>query len=387
MNHIELMDASLICMAVNKASSIKEDNVIFGGKYKFTQRIKRKISRSDWISSRNLPILLRGGRSDTNGNRKAELNIIDDNSILLKFNKNTHIRVQLPKLSKEHKKHLYILQSLCESNKTGFSLEVSHDSISVIFDDNILKESRSNIINDRILSFDMNPNFIGVSIIEWKSELDNKIIHKEIISIKNINDLTHNGYMTNKRKHETMHISKYITTLALHYKCQVVAFEQLSLSTSDKGKGSKYNRLVNNYWIRTAFISNIKKRCNMSDISFQEIVPQYSSFIGQLNNPNDYDSVAASIEISRRAFLYRKMYVDKTMNPGNIIFPVFNIGQLILRWKDRLGDIPNNIESWKSLYNWIKKSKSSYRFLFSPISEKLFELYSRNSYINRYIIT
>jgi len=386
MNNIEMLDASLIKMAVNKAKGINDDKVVFGGRYNMRRRSQKKISHMQWLETRNSPLLLRGSSSDPNGNRKAKLNIIEDNSIELKFNKDNHIKVHLPHMNKEQAKNLCLLQTFCEEHKSCFSLEVSPQSVSIIFDENILRVARPNFIRDRNLTFDMNPNSIGLSVIDWKSETEKTIIHKEIISIKNINDLDHNLYMTNKRKHENIQIAKYIVQLALHFQCQTIAFEKLSMPSSDKKKGRGYNKLVNNYWIRNAFVSNIKKRCNIADVAFQEIVPQYSSFIGQLNNPDDYDSVAASIELSRRSFLFRKVYLEKSIKPRSIIFPAFNIDYLNFRWKDCFGNISSSIDSWTSLYQWLKKSKASYRFLFSPKNEKFFKLNSWKSLTNRYIL-
>jgi hypothetical protein len=386
MNNIDMLDASLIKIAVNKAKGIDGDNVVFGGRYNMKRRSQQKITHEQWKKTRNLPILLRGSSSDTNGNRKAKLNVIEDNTILLKFSKSDHIKVQLPHMNKEQKRNLCLLQTLCEEHKACFSLEVSPDTVSIIFDENILRVERKSFVKDRILAFDMNPNYVGVSVIDWKAENEKNIIYKEIISIKDINDLDQNVYMTNKRKHETIHIAKYIMGLALHFQCQTVAVENLSLVSSDKMKGRKYNKLVNNYWIRNAFVNNIKKRCNIADVAFQEIAPQYSSFIGQFNNPDDYDSIAASIELSRRAFLFRKIYIEKIMKPQSIIFPVFNVDSLNFRWKDRLGDISCNIDSWISLYKWNKNSKSSYRVLFSPKGEKFFKLNSWKSLTKRHNI-
>jgi len=387
MQGIDLLDASLMNMGVNKAKGIVDSNVIFGGKANFIKRIKRKITHDEWKSNRDIPLFLRGSSSDPNGNRKANLNIIESNSIILKLSRETHINIQLPRLSKKHKTQLSILQLLCEEGKACFSLDVSLNSISIIFDENVLCIAQPTVIRDRILSFDMNPNFIGLSVIDWKSESDKTVIHKEIISFKDINALSHTKYQTNKRKHETLNASKYIVNLAKHYQCQIVVFEKLSIPSADKRKGKQFNKLTNNYWIRNALVSNIKKRCNLSAISFQEIVPQYSSFIGQIMNPDDYDSVAASIELSRRAYLFHKIFIDTSMASKPIVFPEFNIDQISFQWKDRLSDIPNNINSWKSLFEWTKKSKSSYRFLFSPNGEKFFNLFSRNNLSKRYIIS
>jgi hypothetical protein len=386
MNNIELLDSSMIKVAVNKAKGIKKEKAIFGGRWNFIQRILKKITKEEWLKTRNMPVMLRGSSADNNGNRKAELHIIEDNSVLIKLNKDNHFSVTLPRLNKEQKRNLCFLQTLCEENRACFSLEISNEYIYIIFDENILKKENPDCIKDRILSFDMNPNYIGLSIIDWKNENEKTIIHKEIISLKEINDLEKSKYQTNKRKHETMHISKYIIGLAKYHKVETVSFEKLNMPSSNKKKGKNYNKLVNNYWLRSPLINNIKKRCNIENIRFQGVIPHYSSFIGQLNNPQDYDSIAASIEISRRSYLFIKMYIEQTKTIGNIVFPEFNVGFLNLHWKDRLGDILNNIDSWKSLYLWFKKSKSSYRLLFSPeLRKDSLSLNSANSCVYRYI--
>ena len=65
------------------------------------------------------------------------------------------------------------------------------------------------------MSIDMNPNYIGWSIIDWKSESEFNIIKSGLISIKQLNDkeLSLKGfnseskerkYITNKRNYETI---------------------------------------------------------------------------------------------------------------------------------------------------------------------------------------
>lgn len=128
MNHIDLMDASLIKIAVNNAKSLKgKDYVIFGGKLNFFKRKYQKITKEEYKLYKNKPIQLRGSSSDNNGNRKAKLNIIEDNSIIIKFNKNEHIKIQLPKLYNHRKQDLQLLQTLCEQNKSFFTIELKND--------------------------------------------------------------------------------------------------------------------------------------------------------------------------------------------------------------------------------------------------------------------
>lgn len=367
MNNIDSLDASLIKTAVNKAKSIKKPNIIFGGKYNFRRLVKKLISKEDWLKLRNINLSLRGSSSDSKGNRKSELKIIEDNSILIKLNRQNHFNIQLPKLNKEQKQLLNKLQILCEENKGCFTVELNNDFIYIIFDETLVKESTPrNPVQDRILSFDLNPNYIGLTITDWNNQDDKNIIHKEIIDFKTLNEKSRK-----KVKHEIFHVSKYIINLAKHYNISLVAFEKLNIRSSNKKKGKKFNKLVNNTWLRNPLLNNIKKRCNLAFINFQEIVPQYSSFIGQIEHPTDVDSIAAALELARRAYLFTKIYKEKTLNHQNIIYPDFNVGSLDDRWKKTLKNNLNNIKNWLGLYNWFKKSKTSYRFLFNPKDKRI----------------
>lgn len=369
MNNIDLIDTLLINYSINKATSVKDrSKVIFGGKDQFIKRKFNKITKDEF--DKNGPILLRGNKCTPHGNHKAELHIIEDNSILIKLNRKTHIKVQLPKLNREHKKQLFKLQEMCENNETFFTLSLDNDYVCIQFEElNIKEQTVKNPKTDRILSLDLNPNYIGLSITDWINKDTSNIIYKEIIDLTKINKLEQNEYQTNKRKYELFEINKRIINLVKHYRCSLVAFEKLEIKPKDHKKGKKFNKLVNNSWPRSIFVSNLKKRCNLNSIKFQEILPQYSSFIGQINNPEEYDSVAASLELARRAYLFVKIYKEKVLPKQEIMYPEFNVDLIATHWKEMLlgkDQILNDIKDWKELYYlFTKKSKSCYRFLFS----------------------
>lgn len=397
MNNIKFLDSSLIKVAVNKAKGKgNKEGVVFGGYGNFIKRCRNLISKEEYKKLRNEPLMLRGSKSDNKGNRKSELRIIEDNSILLKLNKQTHINVQLPRMNKNQKSILSKIQILSEENKGCFSIEINNDYVWIIIDENLIKQEKRKVIRDRILSFDLNPNYIGLSIIDWRDQDNKEVIHKEIISFKELNDIDVRGLpsthkkkikVNNKRRHEIFNVSKYIINLVKHYNCDLVCFEKLNMKSKNHKKGKRFNRLVNNDWLRQPFIQNLIKRCNIENIKYQEVAPQYSSFIGQINNPNDIDSVGASIELSRRAYLFNKIYKEKSVPKQDIVFPKFNIGSLDDHWKKTLKNNTNNIKSWIELYNVFKKSKSSYRFLFSKdkFFGNSFRLFSHNSNIMLHI--
>ena len=187
--------------------------------------------------------------------------------------------------------------------------------------------------------------------------------YKEIIDISKLSKLKQNVYKRYKRDYETSKVNKHIIFLAKHYKCELIAFEKLDISAKDHSNGIRFNRLVNNCWNRTRLVQNLIKRCVLSGIKYQKVLAMYSSFIGQMTNETEYDSVAASLELSRRAYLFNKAFKNK-IRPRNIVYPKFDISILPTRWKERAKD--EGVKSWKKLYLSLKKSKSRYRFLFDP---------------------
>jgi len=377
MSHIEILDFTLIRYAVLKASALKDkEKVIFGGRRLFNaikffklkknpkvflEKLKDRFNNKRY----NKPLFLRGCCEDSHGNRKAELDIIDNNVVVLKFNRNEHIEIRLPILSEKHKKHLSKLQDLCDQHKGCFSIEANNEYISIIFDEEYIKsEKKHSFIENRLLTIDLNPNYIGLSVCDWSGAISyetKKVVYKEIVDVTKLTALAQNAYKKHKRDYETSEVNRHIISLAQHYKCELIAFEKLDISAKDHSLGRHVNKLINNCWNRTKLLQNLIKRCVMCGIKYQGVLAMYSSFIGQMMNDEEYDSIAASLELSRRAYLFNKAVKSK-VKPRGIVYPKFDASILPTRWKERAKE--EGIKSWKGLYQSLKKSKTRYRFLF-----------------------
>ena len=163
-------------------------------------------------------------------------------------------------------------------------------------------------IKNRVFAIDLNPNYIGWSVVDWKSSRKFEVVKSGVISIKDINDIDFNlkgkssdskerKYINNKRIFETYEISKLLVNTAKYYRCEVFGLEELNIKSKDTTFGKHYNKLVNNVWNRDKLVKNIKKRCNIYSINVMFGKPNYSSFVGNflfrdLNLP---DMVLASI--------------------------------------------------------------------------------------------
>ena len=106
--------------------------------------------------------------------------------------------------------------------------------------------------------------------------------------------------------------------------------------------------------------------------------------LSQVRNENDYDSIAAAIELSRRDWLFVSYYKHKDVQEvkGNVVGIMRKLPKhLVDRWKKKLN--VKKFTTYKSLYLEIKKTKYSYRHLFDPKSFS-FRLKSGNSLVDVY---
>ena len=353
MENLNLLDASLIKSACDKAKSLtKKDNVIFGGKKNWRDYNKGLITKEVYRQNKLEPIVVRGSKQDHNGNRKFSLDI-EKNQITFKPKKGTNITASFAHTKQN--KIIKIIQKKGKLKEKGFTIGLNNNYVWITYDETILKEKIYSPINKRIASIDLNPNYISLVVVQ-----KNKILHKEIIGLKDLNKAN-----TNKKKHEDFEISKRLVETAKHYRCEYFAYEKLDIKPKNQNKGRRLNKLCNNDWRRKRVINNIVKRCNIIGIKTQEVIPQYSSFVGQIDNPNEYDSIAAAIEINRRALLFiEKYHYNENVNiEGKIIRIKEKLSSTLAdRWKKNLN--AKNISTYFDLYNEIKKTKYSYRNLF-----------------------
>lgn len=386
------LDSWFIQCAIREAKSWfeKSDNIVFGSRKVFKLRSSLKISKEEFKIFRNYPISIQG-EAPKNGNRKFNLDIIDNNQIIFKIKCKQHIKIQLPKLNKNYKKYLCKLQEYSEKCLIPYQIRLSNNKIWISFDESILKnDNQISQKENRILGIDMNPNSIGISILEFDKLNNFKIIHSEVIDIYNLSkklDVSSNDkkqiYQNNKRNFEKFEICKHIINFCNYFHCKYITIEKLELSKNDHNKGKNFNRSVNNIWNRNQFISNIKKRCNLNNIKLFEVFPQYSSFIGSLTNQNYPDPISASIEIGRRSYLVLIQKQKEKFYPE-----VIKNDELPNQWKKE--EVPI-YSTWKELYTFVtKNSKMKYRVSYQDFkkeSRKVFSLNNKKSKVYLYTFT
>lgn len=380
MNNVSMLDGSFVKQAVLKAKAVYQANkdsdgacgpVIFGGRYNFRQRSRKNIMREEFRRNTFLPIRCVGGKSDR-GNRKFEIDLRNHRVIFKKDNSH-HYEIKLSAYSKDDERLLFALQDKHDSDSKSvcFTVELDEDYVYLTFDELEYSDDTYQGIHDRVASIDMNPNYIALVIQDKRQG----ILVKRLYSVKDLNDLDDQKrykykqdkkkwrkYLNNKKKHETLHISKDIVKVSRHYRVESFVIENLDIKSKDSDKGRKYNKLVLNHWQRNLLFNNLHKRCNLSGIEFVPVWAGYSSIKGQLEHDDEIDSIAAAIEIGNRKGKNLKEFGDTRVE----------LGRLSNRWKNEIAGNFKRAPSWKQVSEYLKRdSTPSYRNLFSETNSRI----------------
>ena len=334
----------------NKAIGFKP--VIFGGFKNLKDYLLKKKTKEQYKLDKLLPITFQGETAQ-HGNRLFNFNF-SNNELTYKQNKKQHFNLTYKQPHKNILHDLYQLQELSKQNKIAITvkLNIVTKKLYIIFDESKLQyEKYNDLKNNRVIGIDLNPNTIGLSILEFDKNNSEKftVLYKEVISTFELNKTL---VGSNKRKYELIKICYHIDKLLKTWKCSRICLEELNINSSDKGKGKTFNRLCNNVWCRNLVINKWKMLSNIHGYFITEINPAYSSFIGNIlyGSEDTPDMVASSIEVARRAY--------NKFKKGHF-YPPIQFDHLNEQWKQTL----SGLNSWKEMFNKVKKLKLKYRFL------------------------
>lgn len=310
---------------LKKLNKINKPKVIFGSRTNFIQRCKQQISKDEFKLKRLNPLYSIGTAKPYKGNQKFRITE-DLTKVIFQPKCKEKYELNLVGITKGYKKILNKLYIHQLNKDLPITYKLSTEYIYISFEEDKLYKDEFDFkkIKDRYCALDLNPNYIGYSIIDWKSSNEYKIIDSGIYSFKELNDLyfdlkgTNSSnkkkiWLNNKRNYEIIEVAKNLINKCCYYKVENFIVEDLNIKVCDRNKGKNYNRLCNNNWIRNKFLNNIQKRCKIFNINYLEVLPQYSSFTGNIifRHLNLPDQVLSSIEISRRGFEFKHQYILK----------------------------------------------------------------------------
>ena len=401
-NKPKTIGSHLMNSAIFDAKAIIDVNnkpIIFGGKLNFIKRCQHKIDKEKFIKNRNLP-LYSVGESTQRGNRLFML--INQSTVIFKPNRENHFTLNLLNVGRKRSSDIKKLIQLQNTKGIAITYKLDFNFVYITFDYNKLHQNFYNVKQNRVMAIDMNPNFLGWSVVDWKDGDVYHIISSGTISLKPLNDYQNSlnvssdsnesKYIANKRRHEIIEIAKGLFNICKHFRCEVFALEGLKFNKNTK-QSRKWNRLINNQWNRNLLYNQIKKRVMSSSTLFQEVQPQYSSFIGNLVFRQEElpDEILASIEIGRRGYEFSNQYIfNRQPHQKTVVFPLMDTvkNRLSISLAEIGVDVPELV-NWKNLYSVVKKSEKKYRFSISDAiishSDSLFSKFHKHKYIQSYV--
>lgn len=348
--------------AYNLYLSCGQKSVLFGGKYNLVQFLKGNITKSEFKKNRSIA-LCSIGEALNKGNRLVDF-CLNDNFIVFKPSRGEHFVIRYNSVKKKLAQELAKVQELADRKKMPVTVKFTDKHLFLTYDESLIyNEAYKGLKHNRVLGIDMNPNYIGVSVIEFGNNDEFKVLHKEVFDLTALTKPSGESsqhrktkYYTNKLKHETIAIAHKINSLVGYWKCKKLAIEDIArVPIANKPrKITALNRLCLNKWECSILVNKLRMLSSIYGYEVVEVNPAYSSIVGNFayGNENTPDMVAASIEIARRAY--------KKFEKG-WFYPRFDYDTLNERWKQTLG----RVKSWKDLYLKVKESKLKYRFLLS----------------------
>jgi len=400
--------------------SIKNNEVF--GKRSLLQSITKDANKGirdskkirEWKESRKRNIYI-VGEANQKGNRFVKFNLLENN-VEYRPKHGLKCVIELHKY-KDKRIDFNKLQYLIDNKEISITTTINKEYICLTFDLNSylginqrLKEIKSNLqkeikekfitdkqvikdmysveykkleqelsikkIKNRYCSIDMNPDGIGISIFDSKNDkqifLEKFYIDysKNNLNLKLSTEHQLNLKQTNKRKAEILYSLSRLFEKLRHYQVYNFVMEELNFTDID---GKKVNNIkINNVWNKDLIIRKIKKEICLSGMNLIEVNPIYTSFIGNIQH-EEFDPIAASIEIGRRGFnKYKK---------GSSFYPKILIKDIdtleLITNKKLLNDAQNlNDLNWKLLYkNYSKfrwrRSLSNFNYKKIRIGNKL----------------
>ena len=347
----EIIDGSMAFDGFKKRNC---DKLYFG---KFKRFQKGLITKEEYKDSRNTGIYS-VGEANQKGNRLFKVDVQNEKIIYKRACKEHYDLIIDEKLNSKRKALLCKIQSLMEEKKTPITFKVKNNYVYLTYDEKVVEKEKQfkNLKSNRVLGIDLNPNYFGISIIEFDENNEFKILYKEAIDVSKLQTES-----KNKIDFELYQIKHHILNLCKNFKVSKLSFEDLKFKKNNKFWNKNLNRLCKNQFRYSMVKSHLSTLCSTYGVELIEVNAAYSSIIGNFVHGSDNcpDMIAASIEIARRS--YRK-FEKGWFQPG------FVSKQRLIRvlgnqWKEELGQ---GYQSWKGLSGEIKELKLKYRFQLNP---------------------
>jgi len=377
---------------------VPSGKIVFGGKSELLRRQKGLISSDEWRERRHGRALEIIGDRTRKGNRHFTLSQ-DASTCDIKFLGHA-VSIRLRTMVGKHGALLRAVALLADAGQMSLHFSITAKTLNVTFDEMDLRKlppgktledlkiaeqgaSRKGrkrkdptthyaanrvkhlnerpvhpewrdavpVVTTRALGLDLNPQYVGVSIIEATGnpqDADNVRILDHRLHYIAIPFAADAANMTSA----LANVAGQVVNMARAWNCGLIVHED-GLGKLAWSKKSRGNDQTVNYWSRNALIGGLTRRCKLADIKFMSIWGGYSTTIGNMlfDLP---DACASAAEIARRGYASTCGIKDR--------LPVVPVQVASRRWKDEklptaLGDTLASADTWQAVHRAIKPAQ------------------------------
>ena len=129
-----------------------------------------------------LPITIQGEQLHK-GNRLFVFDF-EENEITFKLSRTNHRTIKYKVPHKKIKNNLIRLQELIDNKQISITVSLTKSDMYLTFDESKITDYNfKDLKKNRVLGIDMNPNYIGLSILEFDDKDDFKVLNKQVFDL------------------------------------------------------------------------------------------------------------------------------------------------------------------------------------------------------------
>lgn len=354
--HLKIADAWLLHCAALEGMDLRrlrpDGSLVFGGRSQLERRRKGLISREAWREARLRPLCSRGDKTFF-GNRHFRISADAATCTLSVYGRPVILR--LAAMRGKAGEILRQVAALAAAKAINLTFRLDAGRLHVTLDPSDLPAHPERLspvptLAGRTLGIDLNPDWIGLSVVEVPQEADTGDLRLTRLLDYRLIRLAVPQDAGPEQVRETLAAAiGHALTLARVWRCGEAVTERGLGKLRSGGRNRRLNRLLNN-WARRVFASMLARRAMLAGIAVREVWGGYSTTIGNMAFEAP-DACASAAEIARRGLAAARGIKD--------VLPSCTHEVVFALWKDRswpTAAMPQRTCGWAEVHRGIKSA-------------------------------
>ncbi|MGU3656171.1 hypothetical protein [Methylobacterium fujisawaense] len=351
---LRIADAWLLHCATLEGMDLRrirpDGSLVFGGRPQLERRRKGLIDREAWSKARLRPMCSRGDATQL-GNRHFRLAPDAATCTLSVYGR--PVVLQLAAMRGKAGAILRQVAGLAADKALNLTFRLDDKHLHVTLDPADLPAHPERlapvpVVAGRALGIDLNPDWIGLSVVEVAPEADaGDLSAADLLDHRLIRLAVPSAAGAEQVREILAAATGQALALARAWGCAEAVLEKGLGKLRSAGCNRRLNRLLN-HWARRVFGAMLARRAGLADMAVREVWGGYSTTIGNMAFPVP-DACASAAEIARRGLAAARGIKD--------VLPSCTHEVVSGLWKDRgwpIAALPQRACGWADVHRGIK---------------------------------